>query len=81
MRLTRLNTGAAVDAAVHLSMAPASVAVEALLTRLASGLLGEIDIGWEWQERVRHLLLDLAHDRAYSWSGVLDMPEATAPAA
>ena len=65
MRFTRLDTGAAVDAAVDLSMAPASDALEILLARLSKGLLdeqGEIDMGREWQERVRHLLLDLAHD-------------------
>lgn len=65
LRFTRMDTRAAVDATVELALAPTDPTMEALLTRCAQGD-GSPDeeraLGAMWQERVRHLLLDLARD-------------------
>jgi hypothetical protein len=66
LRFTRLDTGEAVDAAVDLSMAPED---PALAPALAGAVIGSTSdeerrsLGEAWQERVRHLLLDLARNR------------------
>jgi len=65
LRFTRLDTGEAVDAAVDLSMAPEDPTLAAALARAAAGSVRNEELrslGRAWQERVRHLLLDLAHD-------------------
>ena len=65
LRFTRLDTGAAVDAAVDLSMAPEDPALADALDKAVSGSACNEELrllGRTWQERVRHLLLDLAHD-------------------
>ena len=66
LRFTRLDTGEAVDAAVDLSMAPEDPTLAPALARAVGGSVCDEDrraLGQAWQERVRHLLLDLAHDR------------------
>lgn len=65
LRFTRLDNGASVDAEADLSFPPPSPRLESLLQQCAKGasqpeLLAEL--GRLWQQRVRHLLLDLARD-------------------
>lgn len=65
LRFTRLDTRAAVDATAELGLAPADPAMERLLARWVQGdasLDEERLLGTMWQERVRHLLIDLARD-------------------
>ena len=65
LRFIRLDTGEAVDAAVDLSMAPEDPALAPALARAVGGSLCNEELrslGRTWQERVRHLLLDLGHD-------------------
>jgi len=65
LRFTRLDNGEQVDAAADLSMPPPSPALEALLQRCASSKPDPqalVELGPLWQQRVQHLLLDLAWD-------------------
>nr|WP_316640900.1 hypothetical protein [uncultured Roseateles sp.] len=65
LRFTRLDTRAAVDAQADLALAPADPALDALLERYARGPLDADELallGRLWQQRVQHLLLDLAHE-------------------
>jgi hypothetical protein len=65
LRFTRLDTGDAVDATADLTMAPADATLEPLLARCTSGRAGAADwaeLGQRWQQRVKALLLHLAHD-------------------
>lgn len=65
LRYTRLDTQAAVDAQADLALAPADPQLDALLAGYARGPLPAEELalmGRLWQQRVRHLLLDLAHD-------------------
>jgi len=67
MRFTRLETGAAVDAAADLSLVPASAALDELTGRLEHGTVDDAALaalGRLWQERVATLLLDRADDPA-----------------
>jgi hypothetical protein len=65
LRFTRIDNGAAVDAAANLSLVPSDPVLEPLMARCVQGhgsaselrLLGEL-----WQGRVRTLLLDFADD-------------------
>jgi hypothetical protein len=65
MRYTRLDTGAAVDAEADLTLVPEDPALPGLVERCMRGRaepaalerLGEL-----WQQRVRHMLIDLARD-------------------
>ncbi|MBI3369927.1 MAG: hypothetical protein HY021_16175 [Burkholderiales bacterium] len=62
MRLTRLDTRAAVEADTDLSLVPPDPSVEALLSRCIAGQASADEqrrLAEGWQERVRHLLLDL----------------------
>jgi hypothetical protein len=71
LRFTRIDNGAAVDAAANLSLVPSDPVLEPLLARCVQGqgsaselrLLGQL-----WQGRVRTLLLDFADD-----AGVFDV--------
>jgi hypothetical protein len=66
LRFTRLDNGGAVDAAVDLDMAPPDPALGPLLQRCArhgaDDAEAAAELGRLWQQRVAHLLLDLAHD-------------------
>jgi hypothetical protein len=65
MRFTRLDTGAAVDAGVDLSLVPGDAALEPLLDSAAHGHADAqalAQLGRDWQERVRHLLLEHGRD-------------------
>ena len=65
LRFTRLDNGCAVDAAVDLDMAPPDPALGPLLQRCARHAdddAAAAELGRLWQQRVAHLLLDLAHD-------------------
>lgn len=65
MRFTRVDTREAVEAASDLSLVPPSAAMERLLERCVQGKGTrdeEAQLAQLWQERVRHLLLDLARD-------------------
>jgi hypothetical protein len=65
LRFSRLDNGAAVDAGADLHLPPPDAALSALLRRCASGAadVHELsELGTRWQQRVKHLLLDLAHD-------------------
>jgi hypothetical protein len=67
LRYRRLDTGDAVDAAAHLSLVPASPALLHLTERSARQNLDPeamTELGRLWQERVRHLLLELGDDPA-----------------
>jgi len=67
MRFTRLDTRAAVEANADLWFAPPDPATEALLTRCVEERASpeeEQQLAAVWQERVRHLLVDLARDPA-----------------
>lgn len=67
MRFTRLDTRAAVDAIADLSMAPPHPDVDWLVTRCVGNkatIEEEQRLGALWQERVRHLLIDLRRDTA-----------------
>jgi hypothetical protein len=67
MRFTRLDTRAAVDVSVDLWLAPPDPAMEDLLSRCLDGKARadeQQQLARLWQERVRHLLLDLARDPA-----------------
>jgi hypothetical protein len=71
LRFVRLDTGDAVDAAADLSLVPADPALEPLLARCVEGTASAQErrrLGELWQERVRCLLLDHAHD-----AGVYDV--------
>nr|WP_316639709.1 hypothetical protein [uncultured Roseateles sp.] len=65
LRFTRLDTRAAVDAQADLALAPVDPALEALLERYAKSPLDAdalARLGQLWQQRVQHLLLDLAYE-------------------
>jgi hypothetical protein len=65
LRFTRLDTGTAVDAAADLSLPLADPALDGLLERCLNGSADPqalADLGRLWQQRVRHLLIDLAYD-------------------
>jgi len=65
LRFTRLDNGVAVDAEADLSFPPPDPALEALLQRCAKGTADTgalAELGRLWQQRVQHLLLDLAND-------------------
>jgi hypothetical protein len=65
MRYTRLDTGAAVDASVDLSLVPEDPALPGLVERCTRGRAdGEslARLAQLWQARVRALLIDFAHD-------------------
>lgn len=65
LRFTRLDNGRSVDAEADLSFPPPDPALESLLHRCAKGTADPIalaELGRLWQERVRHLLLDLGND-------------------
>lgn len=67
LRFTRLDTRAAVDATVDLTLAPPDPAIEPLLARCVADKASpqeEQRLAALWQERVRHLLVDLAYDPA-----------------
>jgi hypothetical protein len=67
MRFTRLETGAAVDAAADLSLVPASAALVELTQRLERGTADDAALaalGRLWQERVATLLIERADDPA-----------------
>lgn len=67
MRFTRLDTRAAVEANADLWLAPPDPATEPLLARCIEGRASqeeERQLATAWQERVRHLLVDLARDPA-----------------
>jgi hypothetical protein len=65
LRFTRLDQGAAVDAAADMTLPPVDPALEVLLERCSNGSADSasiIRLGKLWQQHVRHLLLDLADD-------------------
>lgn len=65
LRFTRMDNGEAVDAAADLSQIPADPALEPLLARAIRGHATPVELkklGELWQQRVRMLLLDHAHD-------------------
>jgi len=65
LRFTRLDNGTAVDAAADLSLPAGDPALELLLERFSNGTADAPalrELGRLWQERVRHLLLELAYD-------------------
>ena len=65
LRFTRLDNGEAVDAAADLSLPRADPALESLMERCSNGsadLPAIAEMGRLWQERVKHLLLDLGND-------------------
>jgi hypothetical protein len=65
LRFTRLDNGASVDAEADLSLPPLDPALRSLLQRCVKGPADPAELaelGRLWQERVRHLLLDLAND-------------------
>jgi len=67
VRYTRLDTGAAVDAAADLSLVPADGELEALLERFEHGVADNAALaalGRLWQARVATLLLERADDPA-----------------
>lgn len=67
LRYRRLDTGAAVDAAAVLSLAPADPALQGLIERNARQSLSRpemTELGRLWQERVRFLLLEARDDPA-----------------
>lgn len=67
LRFTRLDTNAAAEVGVDLSLVPASPLVEGLVRRVSSGKATaeeEHKLGELWQERVRRLLLDFPRDPA-----------------
>jgi hypothetical protein len=65
LRFTRIDTGDAVDAAADLSLVPGDPALEPLLDKCMNGAPSAEDrarLAQLWQDRVKHLLIDLAHD-------------------
>jgi hypothetical protein len=65
LRFTRLDSGLAVDAEADLSFPPPDPALEGLIQRCATGTADPeamAALGRLWQQRVRHLLIDLGHD-------------------
>lgn len=65
LRYIRLDNGTAVDAEADLSFPPPDPALDELLRRCTKGSIdaaGLATLGRLWQERVRHLLLDLGRD-------------------
>ncbi|HUG26194.1 hypothetical protein [Piscinibacter sp.] len=65
LRFTRLDNGTSVDAEADLSFPPPDPALESLLQRCTKGTADAqslAELGCLWQERVRHLLIDLARD-------------------
>lgn len=65
LRFTRIDTGAAVDAAADLSLVPADPGLEPLLAKCVHGRGNPEErrqLGMLWQDRVKTLLLDYAHD-------------------
>lgn len=65
LRFTRLDKGTAVDAEADLAFPPSDPALDELLKRCTRGKADSAalaSLGRMWQERVRHLLLDLGHD-------------------
>ncbi len=67
LRYTRLDTQAAVDADVDLSLVPADPAIVGLVARCGSGKLTADEatlLGRLWQERVQRLLLRFGRDDA-----------------
>jgi len=65
MRITRLDTRAAVEANADLSLVPQDPAIDTLLARCLAPDATDAEVqrlGALWQERVRHLLLDLGRD-------------------
>jgi hypothetical protein len=65
LRFTRLDNGAAVDAAADLSLSPADPALAALVERCFHGAADReslVELGRLWQQQVQHLLLDLPYD-------------------
>jgi hypothetical protein len=65
VRYTRVDTREAVDAASDLALVPPDPALQPLLERCVQGKGSREDesrLAELWQERVRHLLLDLARD-------------------
>lgn len=65
MRFTRLDTRAAVEANADLWLAPPDPATDELLSRCVderASLEEQQQLAKVWQERVRHLLVDLARD-------------------
>ena len=79
LRFTRTDTRAAVDATAELALSPQDPAVESLLALCAKGAASSDEerlLGTLWQERVRHLLLDLGRG-----SGVFVLRDAGGPRA
>jgi hypothetical protein len=65
LRFTRLDNGAAVDAAVDLSAPIADPALDVLLKRCFNGACDAeslAELARLWQQQVEYLLLDLAYD-------------------
>lgn len=65
LRFTRLDKGTAVDAEADLSLFPPDPELDELLRRCSRrgcDTQSLNDLGRLWQERVRHLLLDMARD-------------------
>lgn len=65
LRFTRLDNGVAVDAEADLSFPPPDPGLDELLRRCAKGTADAdalAELGRLWQQRVRHLLLDLGSD-------------------
>lgn len=67
IRYTRVDTGAAVDAAAHLRHVPADPALPALMQRCLTGAASREEarrFGELWQDRVRRVLLEHGSDPA-----------------
>lgn len=67
LRFIRMDTGAAVDVAADLSQVPADPRLDLLLERCVGAEASEAEVrlfGELWQDRVKRLLLDVAHDPA-----------------
>lgn len=67
LRFTRMDTRAAVDVSVDLSLLPFSSPIEGLMAKVTgckATAEEEVQLGKLWQERVRRLLLEFARDPA-----------------
>lgn len=65
LRYTRLDNGVSVDAEADLSFPPPDPALDGLIQRCAKGTADAAalaELGRLWQQRVRHLLLELGKD-------------------
>jgi len=82
MRFTRLDTRTAVEVEADLSLLPAEAAIGPLLSRCARGRAApeeERQLAMLWQERVRHLLVDLARDSSVFVVRPVNLQRETSP--